>query len=414
MHPMNTHVIFVAPYFLETTLRFVAGTAALPGINLSLISQDPAGKLPPHLYSALAGHWRVDDALDPDQLVHAARMLATRLGPPRRLLGALEQLQVPLAQARETLGISGLDAASARNFRDKSRMKNVLREAGLPCALHVLATSADQAAAFAAQTGFPVVAKPPAGAGGKGTFRLQSAPELVALLRRFPPGPSDPILLEEFVSGTEHSFDSVIIDGQPAWYSISRYMPPPLQVLENPWIQWCVLLPREIGGPEFAPIREAGFRAVSALGLRTGLSHMEWFQLGDGRIVISEVGARPPGAQFTSLMSWAHDLDFYHAWPRLMVFDEFQPPARNYAVGAAYFRGQQGAGGGVRVRAIHGLDEAQQRYGHLVVESRLPPTGHMASDGYEGDGYVIIRHPDSAVVEDALRQIVRIVHVELG
>ena len=101
MHPMNTHVIFVAPYFLETTLRFVAGTAALPGINLSLISQDPAGKLPPHLHSALAGHWRVDDALDPDQLVHAARMLATRLGPPRRLLGALEQLQVPLAQARE-------------------------------------------------------------------------------------------------------------------------------------------------------------------------------------------------------------------------------------------------------------------------------------------------------------------------
>jgi len=175
-----------------------------------------------------------------------------------------------------------------------------------------------------------------------------------------------------------------------------------------------VFLPRDVSGPEYAPIRDAGFRAVQSLGLETGLSHMEWFQLGDGRIAISEVGARPPGAQFTSLMSWAHDLDFYQAWPRLMVFDQFEPPARNYAVGAAYFRGQKSAAGGARVRAIHGLDEAQRRFGHLVVESRLPSAGQLASDSYEGDGYVIIRDPDSSVVEDALEQIVRIVRVELG
>jgi hypothetical protein len=414
MQPMNSHVIFVAPFFLETTLRFVAGAAALPGVNLSLVSQDPAEKLPAGLHSALAAHWRVENALDPDQLVHAAHMLAQKLGPPRRMLGALEQLQVPLAEARETLGVTGLDAAAAMNFRDKSRMKDVLREAGLPCARHALAGSAERAAAFGQTTGYPVVAKPPAGAGGKGTFRLDSEQDLQTLLQRYPPSPADPILLEEFVLGTEHSFDSVVIRGRPAWYSISRYMPPPLQVLENPWIQWCVFLPRDVSGPEYAPIRDAGFRAVQSLGLETGLSHMEWFQLRDGRIAISEVGARPPGAQFTSLMSWAHDLDFYQAWPRLMVFDQFEPPARNYAVGAAYFRGQKSVAGGARVRAIHGLDEAQRRFGHLVVESRLPSAGQLASDSYEGDGYVIIRDPDSSVVEDALEQIVQIVRVELG
>jgi hypothetical protein len=299
------------------------------------------------------------------------------------------------------------------NFRDKSRMKDVLTRAGLPCARHVLAASADGAASFAATTGFPVVAKPPAGAGGKGTFRLQSAEELGTLLQHYPPSLADPILLEEFVQGTEHSFDSVVINGRPAWYSISRYMPPPLQVLENPWIQWCVFLPRDVSGAEFAPIRDAGFRAVQALGLQTGLSHMEWFQLDGGQIAISEVGARPPGAQFTSLMSWAHDMDFYQAWPRLMVFDEFEAPPRKYAVGAAYFRGQKGAGD-ARVRAVHGLEEAQRRFGPLVVEARLPAAGQSASDSYEGEGYVIIRHPESAVVEDALRQIVQIVRVELG
>ena len=278
----------------------------------------------------------------------------------------------------------------------------------------MLAQGADQARAFVQDSGFPVVAKPPAGAGGKGTYRINSSEELETLLKRYPPAESDPTLLEEFVSGTEYSFDSVVIHGKPIWHSISRYMPAPLQVLENPWIQWCVFLPRDVSGPEFAPIRQAGFEAVSALGLRTGLSHMEWFQLGGGRIAISEVGARPPGAQITSLMSWAHDLDFYSAWPRLMIFDEFEPPERKFAVGAAYFRGRKTHSGASRVKAVHGLDEAQRRYGRLVVESRLPTAGQFASDSYEGEGYVIIRDPDSGVVEEALKHMVQLVRVELA
>ena len=395
-------------------MRFVAGAAGLPGVSLSLISQDPAEKLPQSLRHQLAAHWRVEDALDPQQLVDAARALAKQLGPPSRLIGALEQLQVPLAVAREVLGVDGLTEQAANNFRDKARMKEVLREAGLPCARHVLAQSAAEARTFVESTGLPVVAKPPAGAGGKGTYRLNTRAELDTLLHRYPPGSNNPTLLEEFVSGTEYSFDSVIVNGQPVWSSISRYMPPPLQVLENPWIQWCVFMPREINGPEFDPIREIGFEAVKALGLHTGLSHMEWFQLDDGRIAISEVGARPPGAQITSLLSWAHDLDFYSAWPKLMAFDQFDVPTRNYAVGAAYFRGRKTHSGASRVKAIHGLDEAQRRFGHLVVESRLPSTGQFASDSYEGEGFVIFRDRDSGVVEEALQQIVQLVQVELG
>jgi hypothetical protein len=414
MQPMNTHIVFVAPFFMETTLRFVAGAASLPGVQLSLVSQDPVEKLPSGLRSSLSGHWRVDNALDPQQLVAAAQALATRLGPPMRLIGALEQLQVPLAKARDALGIEGLDADSALNFRDKARMKDVLHQAGLPCARHVLAENAAQATLFAREAGFPLVAKPPAGAGGKGTYRLDSTSDLAKLLQYYPPSVGQPALLEEFVSGTEHSFDSVVVKGKPAWYSISRYMPAPLQVLENPWIQWCVFLPRDVSGAEYDPIREAGFKAVQALGLKTGLSHMEWFQLKNNRIAISEVGARPPGAQITSLLSWAHDLDFYRAWPRLMALDEFEPPSRNYAVGAAYFRGQKSVPGGSRVRAVHGLGEAQRRFGHLVVESQVPSAGQFASDSYEGEGFVILRDKNSDVVEDALKQIVSLVHVELA
>ena len=225
---MNNHVIFVAPFFLPTTLRFIAGAVRLPGVNLSLISQDAAENLPPTLRSALAAHWRVDDGLDPGQLLEAAQALIQTLGTPTRIIGSLEQLQVPLAQVRDTLGIEGLDAASALNFRDKSQMKDVLNAAGLPCARHLLAENSEQAIAFSELTGFPLVAKPPSGAGGERTFRLNSHQDLDAMLQRYPANPYDPTLLEEFVTGIEHSFDSVMLQGNPVWYAMARYIPVPL------------------------------------------------------------------------------------------------------------------------------------------------------------------------------------------
>ena len=407
---MPQHVIFAAPFFMDATLRFIDGASRLPDVALTVLSQDPAERIPQGLKARIAGHWRVDNTLDASQLVDGARNLERQFGKVQRMLGALEQLQVPLAAARQTLGIDGLSVDAAMNFRDKSRMKKVLARAGVPCARHALVGDRQAAESFAAAVAYPLVVKPPAGAGGKGTFRLDNPGQLQQFLDRYPPDPNRPALYEEFVRGTEYSFDSVVIGGRPAWHSISRYMPSPLEVLENAWIQWCVLLPRDIGGDEFEPIRRAAFDGLAALGLTTGLSHMEWFRLLDGRIAISEVGARPPGAQFTSLLSYAHDIDFYQAWPRLMVFDTFEPPPRRYAVGAAYVRGQ----GRGRVRRIHGLGEAQRRFGSLVVEAKLPDEGQPPSDSYEGDGYVILRHADTAVVEHALRQIVQIIRVELA
>jgi len=406
---MKPHIVFVAPFFMDATVRFLDGAARMEDIILTLISQDGADKLSAGLRERINGHYRVPNALDPAQLVHAARHLAEQFGPVQRIFGPLEQLQVPLAAARETLGVAGVDVSTARNFRDKSRMKDALRAAGVPCARHALVGSKAAARAFVDQVGFPLVVKPPSGAGGKSTFRLDREQDLTAYLERFIPDPAAPALFEEFVSGTEFSFDSVMLNGELVRHSISRYKTSPLQVMENRWIQWTVMLPRRIDGAQFDPIREAAARGLRALGLSSGLSHMEWFELPDGRIAISEVGARPPGAQITSLLSYAHDLDFYAAWPRLMALDEFTPPPRRYAVGAAYFRGQ-GAG---RVRAIHGLDEANRRYGELVVEVKLPREGQAPADSYEGDGYVIVRHADTEVVADALANIVQLVRVEL-
>lgn len=402
------HIVFVAPFFMTATLRFVAGASALPGVQLSLVSQDPLERLPPSLRGKLAGHYKIPDGLNPAHIALAIKALAGDLGPPARILATLEQAQVPVAQVREAIGVAGMGVEAARNFRDKARMKSILRGAGIACARHCLAGDAASAREFVERTGFPVVVKPPAGAGAKGTYRLDDFADLERYLASYPPSPAAPTLLEEFMSGREYSFESVLLNKQVRWSSWSAYLPSPLQVLENDWIQWCVLLPRETGGPEHDAIAPEAVAALEALGLESGFSHLEWFMNDAGRVAISEVGARPPGAQFMSLLSHAHDWDFYRAWAGLMALDEFQPPDRQFACGAAYIRGQ----GPGPVRAIHGLDQAQARMGELVVEAHLPQTGQPAGDGYEGDGYVILRHPETRVVKAALQELVQTVQVE--
>lgn len=402
-------VAFVAPYLLETTVRFVAAAATVPGVELALVTSEPDSQLPPDLRRVLAAHWRIEDPLDPGQIAGAVQGLRGQVGPVQRLLAVLEQLQVPIAQVREQLGIEGMDVATAHNFRDKARMKSVLRAAGVPCARHRLADSAAAAVGFAEEVGFPLVVKPPAGAGAKSTFRLDSNDDLCGWLGAAPPTSDRPALVEEFLTGEEGSYDSVTVDGEVVWHSISSYLPTPLEVLRNPWIQWVVLMPRNIGGPEYAGIRATGPAALRALGLRTGLTHLEWFRRPDGTVAVSEVAVRPPGAQITSMLCYAHDIDLYAGWARLVVFGEFEPRERRWAVGTAYLRGQ-GTG---RVRDVHGLDEVSAQVGSVVVESRLPERGQVASGSYEGDGYVIVRHPDTAVVTDALRRLVAGVRIEL-
>src|ERR1700745_955452 len=72
---------FVAPYPLATTARFVEAAGPLPDVRLALITCEPEDRVPPQLRPHLAGHWRIDDPLDPGQIAAAVQGLSRQLAP---------------------------------------------------------------------------------------------------------------------------------------------------------------------------------------------------------------------------------------------------------------------------------------------------------------------------------------------
>lgn len=404
-------IAYIAPFFSDSAVRFVKAFAEMPDIRLCLISQDAQEQLTPEIRHMVAAYWQTGNALETRDIVNAFRGLEAQVGKIDRIVGAMEQIQVQLAEARAELGLGGMNVAVAKNFRDKATMKQVFHEGGVPCAKYRRVLSDKDAWDFANEIGFPLVLKPLAGAGAQSTYQVKDAESLAQALKSVAPNPHREAIIEEFITGDEYSFETVSIKGKAVWHSLTRYYPTPLEVMRNPWIQWCVVLPREIDDAKFDDIRAAGRKALEVLGIETGLTHLEWFRRRDGSVAISEVAARPPGAQIMTLNSLAHDKDFYAAWVRLRAFDEFEPPPeRKFAVGAAFLRGQ-GAG---RVKAIHGLGKVHEEIGDLVVEAKLPQIGQPASISYEGEGYIIIRHPNTEVVEQALQKIVSLARIELG
>ena len=405
-------VALVAPFFQENTLRYVRALAAVENCRPILLTQDHPDRLPADLKGKIAAVQRVNNVMNGNDLAIGCRALARTVGPVDGLFGVLEQLQIPLAEARDACAIPGMSAATAHNFRDKAKMKDVLRAAGVPVARHALIEVDADALAFAELVGLPIILKPVDGLGSKGTFRVNDDADMRRALKALRPSMDTPIQAEEFVVGSEQTFETVTIDGKPVWHSGTYYMNRPLEVLENPWMQYCVLLPKEENLPEFAGFLPTNTQALTGLGMGTGLSHMEWFRRKDGSHVVSEVGARPPGVHIMPMMGLVNGVDFVDLWVRLMVHGTWPTGLkRKSAAGVCFFRGQ---GKGGRVASVEGLEKAQEIAGTWVVDRKLPKVGQSRADTYEGEGWAIVQAPDTQTCKEALRELVTHVRVRYG
>ncbi len=400
-------IVYITPNFTANAVRFIEALVSLHDIRLIIISQESITLLPSWQQSRISVAKEVNDVFDKWTIIKVLTEIQKTTGPIHRILGASEQLQVPMAEARQALGVEGMNIDTAMNFRDKSRMKVLFNENKIPCARHALVHDLEGAIRFTKTCPYPVVAKPVAGAGAQATFRVTNDEEMHSAFSSLGHASAEGVIIEEFIQGEEFSLDTISLHGKIISQTINQYYPTPLEAMTNPWIQWRVILRKEHSNRAFDDIRKAGKKALETLGMKTGLSHMEWFRRPDGSIAISEVAARPPGAQFTTLISRACDLDAVRAWAKLMVYDQATASEISYCSGAAYLRGQ----GEGCVSEVEGLSAIRTKYADIITDIRIPKNGQEKSTSYEGEGFIIIRHPEAAVVENALKDIVETVRV---
>ena len=372
---------FVAPYLMEATARFVADAAALPGVRLGLdhlrsartdrtVAARPAVR-------ALAGRERPGPASG-RRGGERARASDGPGGASRRRARAAPGAACPGARGHGDRGHGRADRPQrARQVADEGRAprgRGALRRArsGHRC-----------------RRGDCVRAGGRLPVGRQAAGRRRLAGDLPARRRRVarrlaaqsvPPSAEQPALLEEFLVGEEHTFDSVTVGGHTVWSSIADYQPPPLEVLRNPWIQWTVVLPRDISGPEYAGIHQIGPAALQCP-RRPRRAHPHGVVPQAGRLG-GRLGGRGPAAraQLTSMHGYSHDFDLFKAWAELVVLDRFDPPQRRYASGTAYLRGL-GQGAGARGARCRGAAAASRspRGGGAVAPAR--PAGRLRLPG---------------------------------
>jgi hypothetical protein len=398
-------VVFVLRRPAGESLRHARAVGQLDGVRLLGVCEDAPRDDANGVFAELT---RVEDTHDAEQLIAAARRLAEKHGSLDQIVTAHETLLEPVAKACEALGLRGMSVATVRRALDKSCLKRILEGAGIETARDQLITSGDEARRFVAEVGFPVVLKPLGGSGGLATWCVRDAEQLELALELIAPSPESAALAEVYLRGQELSIDTITVADEPRFHSICCYRPSILEALENPQTQWTCVMPRDITGEPYRDFIEQGLKAVRALSVGSAMTHMEGFLLEGGGLAFTDATLRPAGARIAPMLAFAYDVDPYRAWARASVDGRFDGAwERKYAVGTIFLRG---TGGGM-IERVRGVESVKRHVGELVADARLPRVGAAKSDTYTGDGYVTVRHPETRVVEDALRLIARTVRV---
>lgn len=381
------NVLFLAPNYPPEMQDFTRGLAEV-GANVYGLGDGGVDGLVPKVRRALTGYRQVS-LFDTEAVVAAVRSFGVRFDRVECLWEPFIELA---GELRERFDVPGMTLDTARGFRDKEIMKRRVEAAGLRVPHHARARSADEVRAAAERIGYPIIIKPIAGAGSADTFRVESAAQLEVVLKRT--AHVEEVSVEEFVDGEEFTFDTVCIDGRPAFFNIAQYHPRPLIARSNEWLSPIVTVQRDVWNPKFRGGIELGLKVLDALNMGSGFTHMEWYRKANGEVVFGEIGGRSPGGHLVDQMNFSSDIDLFREWARAVCWKKFEAEvSRRYNV-AIVFKRALGQG---RITRVEGLDEYMRRYGrHVCAEALLRP-GQRRRDWLQtlvSDGFVCVRHPD--------------------
>ncbi len=386
------HVVFLEPAFPRNQREFPRALAAA-GAQVTAIGESSPESLDEQLKSWLFHYERVPSVVDDEAVLRVVRWVHSKK-PVDRLEATIEAHVLTAARVREACGIPGTSVRTTILCRDKPLMKEALREAGVPCAQSIGASSADEVREFAARVGYPLILKPRAAAGASGTYRAGNAEELESAIRGSGVDRGAGVAVEEFIEGHEGFYDTITIGGRVAHDFACHYYPNVLEAMRERWISPQFISTNRIdSAPDYAEVRELGRRVIAALGIETSPTHMEWF-FGPKGLKFSEIGCRPPGVGAWDLHCAGNDMDLYREWAMAVCWGAAsQKASRAYSAGIIALRPDRDG----RIQRVDGLEEIHRAYGRWVIDSHIPAPGTPTQGveaGYMANAWMRLRHPD--------------------
>lgn len=317
--------VFVSPQFPKTYWNF-CDRLKHNGVNVLGIGDSGYDEIPDELKECLTEYYRVDSMADYDAMVRAMGYFTFKYGKIDWLESNNEFWLEQDAALRTDFNITtGAQNDFIDRIKYKSKMKESYIAAGVPVARHhmVHENGLDDARAFVAQVGYPVIVKPDNGCGAEATYKLKNDAELEAFYAELP---DTSYIMEEFINGTIVSFDGVA-DSHcvPLFYTSNVFPTPILDIVSEQgdlsyWTQKTVP----------AALKDVGFRTIKAFGAKSRFFHCEFFQLNEdkpglgkkGDYVALEVNMRPAGGYTPDMINYANSADCYQIWADMVCYDE--------------------------------------------------------------------------------------------
>ncbi len=264
----------------------------------------------------------IPDDAGADVILHVVAELARR----RRLhaVVALEEFDViNTALVREHLMLPGMDATTARKFRDKLTMRVVARDSGIRVPDFVHALNYEEVGTFMGRVPPPWVLKPRSDVSSAGIKKLDEAEQVWRALdeldaREALHEKSPYYLLERYVPGEVFHVDSLVEEGKVVFAGASRYGRPPMDVMHGGGVFTSYTV--EYESKERAELMKANQKLLRSLGLEHGAAHAEFIKgAEDGHLYFLEVAARVGGAYIAETLEAASGVNLWREWARAEI-----------------------------------------------------------------------------------------------
>jgi hypothetical protein len=308
------------------------------------------------------------------QLRTTIKDLIGDLGPMTDVIAGTESSVVPATVARRVLNARRSVNTVILRCHHKRLMKRFLSECGIPVTPFLSSRDRLSSRQIVDRLGLPIVVKPLQASGGRGQTVVQTIEELDAVR-------SKNQIYEQFVDAPEISIESFINQRSIRFASTTQYV---VKRHVN-------LVPAAIAPDTEAKVLLLNQRIVEALKIQWGMTHAEYFILGD-QILFGEIALRPPGGYIMELMEMAHG---FSAW-NFFVDNELEVardvvPTRRDSAAAVVFH--PGPGEVADIRGVEALKRlpAFQRMNLLVRPGQVLSTRQRAS---EIAAYCLFSSPD--------------------